>query len=141
MKTRIVIATISIASLISSCHSDKNDHTVSYHAIYKRDTARLTLTRYKDTFYGKLNIHRAGNIIDSGEVQGKITKDTLTGDYYYRPHGTFRKKRRPLALLASGDSLIQGNGTEMEYMGIPYYAEGSIDFDSATFIYLKSKLR
>lgn len=141
MKTKVIITTISLAVFMSSCLSDKKDKAVSYHAIYKRDTARLTLTRYEDTFFGKLNIHRAGNIIDSGEVQGKISKDTLNGDYYYRPHGTFRKKRRPLALLAKGDSLIQGNGTEMEYMGIPYYAEGSIDFDSATFIYLKSKLK
>jgi len=123
-----------------SC-SPKENNTVHYIAVNKRDTARLELTLFDKTFFGKLKVFKPGNVVDSGDVQGNIRKDTLLGDVYYRPYGARNKIRRPFVLLKDGTSFIQGGGAESMYMGIPYYAEGTISFDSPKFVFRPDSMR
>ena len=126
-----------MGSLLTNCTTGKVD-TVEYVAITNRDTAMLTLTYYEHSFYGKLKIFKPGKVIDSGEIQGNIYGDTLVGDFSYQPFGARHKKRRAYVLLNKTDSLIQGNGRESDYLGVPFYTPESINFNSPKFtFYLK----
>ena len=95
----------------------------------------LTLTLYEDIYYGKMKIIKPGKVVDSGEIQGKIYADTLIGDFFYKPFGAKHKKRKAYVLLNKTDSLIQGNGIGLDYLGVPFYVAESINFDSPKFIF------
>jgi len=121
----------------SSC-TNTSSTTENYRAIYDRDTAYLELNRSEKNFHGKYKIIHPGNTMDSGDVRGKIIKDTLTGDFYYRPYGWAQKQRKPFALLQENDKLILGTGMYLEYMGIPYYKPGTHNFEERNFIFEKT---
>lgn len=120
---------------LSSCGRNLNEVKNEYIAYSKRDTAYLTLTLAGDNFYGKLRIAGPGNVVDSGDVRGRIIRDTLLGDFYYRPYQAHLKKRKAYVLINQQDSLVQGRGVETVYMGIPSYMPNSISFDSAKYVF------
>lgn len=122
--------------LFASCEEKKRDtELLRYIAYSNRDSAQLELNLFESRFHGKLRFYRPGGEIDSGEVQGNIKNDTLTGDYYYTPFGWGQKKRRPFVLLKKGSQYILGTGTEQVYMGIPHYIPSTISFQQAKFIF------
>ncbi|SUJ09655.1 Uncharacterised protein [Sphingobacterium spiritivorum] len=95
----------------------------------------MNLRLGEHNFYGKYRIVYPGNAIDSGEVKGKVINDTLMGDYRYKQYGWKEHKIRPFILLQKGDSLIQGTGMELMYLGVFYFAPASISFDSPRFVF------
>ncbi|WP_437918782.1 hypothetical protein [Sphingobacterium sp. LRF_L2] len=125
---------------IESCGTNNDRSSNSYTAIHNRDTALLRLTLYDKSFFGSLIIRKPGHVIDSGKVQGKIIADTLLGDFYYLPFGSRHKKRRAIALLVRGDSLLRGRGVEKVYLGIPYHEPGTVSFDSVDYTFLPDKM-
>lgn len=133
-----ILPLLLLTSLLFACGA-KPVQSSKYVALNNRDTAHLELTFYKDNFHGKLNILRAGNVVDSGTVEGNIHQDTLLGSFYYKPYGAKFKKRRAFVLLNKQDSLIQGSGSELVYMGIPYYIPTSITFDSIGYVFKEQK--
>lgn len=137
LKTKYFAIIATIFGLVACTSSEES--TVHYTAVSKRDTARLKLTLFEGTFYGKLVISKPGDVVDSGEVRGKIMQDTLLGDNYYRPYGAKQKKRRPFVLLHRKDAMVQGTGIQKVYLGIPYFEPGTIDFDSAKFVFYPEK--
>lgn len=122
--------------LISCGESTKQDERKAiYIAINGRDTAKLELTRYEKRFYGKMKITRPGRVIDSGEIEGNILKDTLLGNFFYLAHGWKNKKRNPIVLLLKDNQYIQGSGIRTNFMGVPHYVPSSISFKDPKFIY------
>jgi len=133
---------IGLANILFFCSCNStSSHTVEYVAIYKRDTAYLTLQMYETSYHGTLEIHGRGTDKEFGSVQGNIEGDTLLGDFLYKPYKAKLEKRRPLVLLRRENTLIQGSGSEQVYMGISYYSPKSIHFDNPKFVFKKSKIR
>ncbi len=131
-----VVCFMLLGFLFASCEEKKRDtELLKYIAYSNRDSAQLELNLFESRFHGKLRFYRPGGEIDSGEVQGNIKNDTLTGDYYYTPFGWGQKKRRPFVLLKKGSQYILGTGTEQVYMGIPHYIPSTISFQQAKFIF------
>lgn len=119
------------------CATDaQQPETKYYRAIAKRDTALLKLSRYEDTFHGQYMVKHGFGDIDSGEIRGKITGDTLIGDYFYMPASGSKQKRIPFALLMEGDKLKLGKGAIASFLAIPYYAPDiPIDYEVQGFIF------
>ncbi|MCI0921226.1 hypothetical protein IP023_07660 [Sphingobacterium rhinopitheci] len=123
-----------IVLLWSSCNTNV-EKAEEYVAIYKKDTAYLSLTIYKDTYHGNMRVKGVGKDTELGKVRGKIMGDTLIGDFIYTPYRTKYEKRKAFVLLRQGNILLQGNGLQHVYMGIPYYDPASISFDNPTFVF------
>lgn len=127
---------ILFAVLTVACQSDiPKEEYRKYTATHKNIKAYMNLRLGEHTFYGKYRIVYPGNAIDSGEVKGKVINDTLMGDYRYKQYGWKENKIRPFVLLQKGDSLIQGTGMELMYLGVFYFAPASISFDSPRFVF------
>ncbi|WP_115171263.1 hypothetical protein [Sphingobacterium spiritivorum] len=127
---------ILFAVLTVACQSDiPKEEYRKYTATHKNIKAYMNLRLGEHTFYGKYRIVYPGNAIDSGEVKGKVFNDTLMGDYRYKQYGWKENKIRPFILLQKGDSLIQGTGMELLYLGVFYFAPESISFDSPRFVF------
>ena len=134
----IAVYAILLVFPFSSCEEKRRDaELLNYVAYNNRDSAQLELNLFESRFHGKLRFYRSGGEIDSGEVQGNIKKDTLTGDYYYIPFGWGQKKRRPFVLLKKGSQYILGAGSEEIYMGIPHYIPSTISFQQARFVFVQ----
>lgn len=130
-----LLLTLCLSILIfSSCHSSA-DKTEKYIAIYKKDTAYLTLSIYNDTYHGKMIVKGMGDDKELGKVHGKIIGDTLVGDFLYTPYRSKYEKRKAFVLKREANTLIQGNGLEHVYMGIPYFSPASISFDNPKFVF------
>ncbi|QEL02625.1 hypothetical protein FKG96_17975 [Olivibacter sp. LS-1] len=129
------ILILTFLSLPLSCGSDQIGQTMDYIAHSNGDTVYLKLTRFQESFYGKLRIEGRGNTVVSGDVRGRIAMDTLIGDFYYRPYQAKFKKRRAYVLIDKKDSLLQGTGAESVYMGIPSFIPSSISFDDPKYIF------
>ncbi|UIR55023.1 hypothetical protein LZQ00_12115 [Sphingobacterium sp. SRCM116780] len=127
--------------MLLSCSSAENDATPKYYqAIANRDTAFLKITKRKNFFYGQYIIQYGLSSKDSGEVQGKISGDTLIGDYFYIPRNGGTKKRTAFALLQKGKTLRLGTGAVMSFLDIPYYApDVPINYDQSKFVFEEIK--
>ncbi len=110
-----------------------------YISIVDRDTSLLHLTLYKNKFYGKLTIKQPGNVIIKGDVNGKIEKDTLIGDYLYTPYKWKYQKRMPFVLLKQDENFIEGTGIVSILLGVPHYMPRSLSFDKPKNVFLEVK--
>lgn len=120
--------------LLSSCASSHKTEQ-SYIHIDGRDTSRLRLVRYEDTFYGEL-IHTKGGVAPViGKINGDINGDILLGDNHYKPYRWKENKRVPIVLMKQGDNYIEGSGKMIELMGILTYINETISFDNPKRIY------
>lgn len=136
LNRKITFVTFLLVCLVYlSCGSSSNKIAKDYIAISKRDTAFLNLSIYGDTFFGKMIVSKPGNVLDSGEIEGKVVGDTLLGSYLYRPYGARHYKRVPYVLLQKKDTLIQGHGLVSIYMGVPTYQMNSISFKNSKFVF------
>ena len=137
---RIIFITLIFTTLLS-CQSQDKKTTGSkeYVAIYKSDTAFLSITMDKNRFYGTLKIFNRGVSPDSGSIEGDIKGNNLVGTYYYTPHRSREPKRKAFALLKNQDTFVEGTGLQQIYMGIPYYEPSSLSFDNPKFIYKEKK--
>lgn len=124
------------ALLTVACQSDiPKEEYRNYTATHKNVKAYMNLRLGEKTFHGKYRIVFPGNAIDSGEVKGKVLNDTLMGDYRFKQYGWKEMKIRPFILLHKGDSLIQGTGMELLYLGVFYFAPESISFENPRFVF------
>ncbi|MGJ1418816.1 hypothetical protein ACR79T_04265 [Sphingobacterium spiritivorum] len=124
------------ALLTVACQSDiPKEEYRNYTATHENVKAYMNLRLGEKTFHGKYRIIFPGNAIDSGEVKGKVLNDTLMGDYRYKQYGWKEMKIRPFILLHKGDSLIQGTGMELLYLGVFYFAPESISFENPRFVF------
>lgn len=129
-----ILFLFSVITSVIACNS-KNHKAEEYVAIYKRDTAYLHLEIFENRYHGKLRIEGPGRRKEFGDVQGKVSGDTLVGDYLYKPYKAKEKKRRAFVLKRENGTLLQGFGLEHVYMGIPYYEPSSVSFDGAKFVF------
>ena len=122
-----------------SCNSsaEKQQKATEYIAVYKSDTAYLSIQMTKNKFYGTLKILNRGTSHDYGMIEGDIHNDSLIGTYYYQPYRAKDKKRKAFALLKTSEGFIEGNGLQKVYMGIPSYIPESLSFNNAKFIFIK----
>lgn len=120
--------------LLTSC-SPRVEKMEEYVAVYKRDTAYLSISIGTNSYYGTLMLKKRSGNIEKGAIRGKIKGDLFDGDYLYRPYKAKLEKRRAMVFKRDNKSLIQGTGLENIYMGIPYYDPASIHFDNAKFVF------
>lgn len=138
-KINVSIVFLSIL-LLAACNAIPTQ-TEEYLAIYKRDTAYLSLHIYKNSYHGNLKVKGRGTDLEFGTIRGTIEGDTLIGDFLYKPYKAKLEKRKPFVLLRRDHVLIQGTGLEQVYMGVPYYSPNSIHFDNPKFVFKKYKAR
>ncbi|MBP3942991.1 hypothetical protein J5U18_05325 [Sphingobacteriaceae bacterium WQ 2009] len=123
--------------LCSSCKEsfkEKGTHStlISYR---NRDTVLIDLVKFENSFFGNYKLSGPGNYSVIGDVEGKINADTLIGTIYYTPYGWKDKKRRAFVLLMKDGKYFQGKGSEMIYMGIPYFVPETVSFDSVVNVF------
>lgn len=124
------LSVILLAGLLSGCN-EKNfsEDKFHYRAINGKDTALLSITIYKDRFYGEYEMIYGKRGKDSGVVRGQLYGDTLKGEYRYLSYGG-SKSIAPFALLKKDGKLRLGRGLKATYMGIPFYVkEVPIDYE------------
>lgn len=126
-----------LALFFCSCTSHST-RIEEYIAIYKRDTAYLTLHLYPNSYHGKMLVKGAGNFVEKGSIEGDIKGDTLLGSYLYKPYKAKFTKRRAFVLKRTESELLQGSGLESVYMGVPYYDPASINFEAVKFVFKRS---
>ncbi|WP_254528235.1 MULTISPECIES: hypothetical protein [unclassified Sphingobacterium] len=100
-----------------------------------RDTVTIDLMLHQKRFVGKYTVNGPGDYLVTGEVEGEIKADTLLGSLYYTPFGWRDKKRKAFALLAKNDQYLSGKGTELIYMGIPYFVPNTVTFGPEKGVY------
>jgi len=100
-----------------------------------RDTVTIDLILHEKRFVGKYKVNGPGDYLITGEVEGEIKADTLLGSLYYTPFGWRDKKRKAFALLAKNDQYFSGKGTELIYMGIPYFVPTTLSFGPDKGVY------
>jgi len=120
--------------LCCSCNS-QTPAMEHYMAVYKADTALLSIHVAEGRFYGKLHIIKSNTNDENGDVSGKVVDDIFEGDYVYTPFKSKLQKRRPLVFKRINNTLVQGFGLEHRYMGIPYFSPGSIHFDNPKYVF------
>lgn len=107
----------------------------SYFATNGKDSSCLKLSISEHEFYGQYEIKYSQHMKDSGNVSGKLTGDTLKGNFHYLGYGG-SMKRMPLALLRREGKLYLGKGLVGTYMNIPCFMPGTpIEYDGAEFIF------
>lgn len=100
-----------------------------------RDTVTIDLMLHKKRFVGQYKVTGPGDYVVLGEVEGEIKADTLLGSLIYTPFGWRDKKRKAFALLATENQYISGKGSELIYMGIPYFVANTLTFGPEKGIY------
>jgi len=123
-----------VLTLCCACNSG-TPNMQQYIAVYKGDTALLSIHVEERSFYGKLHIIKSMTKDEKGDVRGKVLGDILEGDYVYTPFKNKLQKRRPLVFKRVNNTLVQGFGLEHIYMGIPYFSPGSIHFDNPKYVF------
>lgn len=124
--------------LISCSTKDSKGKKLTYQAVHNGDTAVLHLTAIDSSFYGQLERSHINLGKDSGYVRGKISGDTLQGDYYFKPFDTDKRERMPVAFLKKNNQLILGKGAIMIYLKIPYFDKKvPIDYTNPEFVFEK----
>ncbi|WP_157273839.1 hypothetical protein [Pedobacter sp. BAL39] len=109
-----------------------------YTAIKNLDTARLSVDIVPSTFKGVLQINYDQTYKDSGDVQGIVKGDTLIGDYSYKHYKLKLWKRKPIALLKKGDTLMMGEGIIKNTFGRIYFDQTvPISYSSSSFVFVK----
>lgn len=127
---------------IFSCGNDegrKQKPMSSYVAVKKRDTGRISLNIAPSTFKGVLQINYDQTYTDSGDVQGIVKGDTLIGDYSYKHYKLKLWKRKPIALLRKGDTLVMGEGIIKNTFGRIYFDQTvPIEYPDSGFVFVKA---
>jgi len=100
-----------------------------------RDTSKLRLVLYENSFYGKYTHTKGGIAPVVGEINGDIKGDTLIGDNLYTPYRWKEKKRVPIVLLKKGNTYVEGDGKKVEFMGVITFIEWTIKFDPPKRVY------
>jgi len=109
-----------------------------YTAIKNLDTAKLSVDIAPSTFKGVLQINYDQTYKDSGDVQGIVKGDTLIGDYSYKHYKLRLWKRKPIALLKKGDTLIMGEGIIKNTFGRIYFDQTvPIRYSDSSFVFIK----
>ncbi|WP_313258963.1 hypothetical protein [Sphingobacterium sp.] len=138
--TLISLGSIFIAfsvGFLPSCSESKQKDLIEKKLIsYQgRDTVTIDLMLHQKRFVGKYTVTGPGDYLVTGEVEGEIKADTLLGSLYYTPFGWRDKKRKAFALLAKNDQYLSGKGTELIYMGIPYFVPNTVSFGPEKGVY------
>ncbi|MBV2228105.1 MAG: hypothetical protein KUL85_14700 [Sphingobacterium mizutaii] len=138
--TLISLGSIFIAfsvGFLPSCSESKQKDLIEKKLIsYQgRDTVTIDLMLHQKRFVGKYTVNGPGDYLVTGEVEGEIKADTLLGSLYYTPFGWRDKKRKAFALLAKNDQYLSGKGTELIYMGIPYFVPNTVRFGPEKGVY------
>lgn len=138
--TLISLGSIFIAfsvGFLPSCSESKQKDLIEKKLIsYQgRDTVTIDLMLHQKRFVGKYTVNGPGDYLVTGEVEGEIKADTLLGSLYYTPFGWRDKKRKAFALLAKNDQYLSGKGTELIYMGIPYFVPNTVTFGPEKGVY------
>ncbi|WP_185213572.1 hypothetical protein [Sphingobacterium mizutaii] len=122
---------------LPSCSESKQKDLIEKKLIsYQgRDTVTIDLMLHQKRFVGKYTVNGPGDYLVTGEVEGEIKADTLLGSLYYTPFGWRDKKRKAFALLAKNDQYLSGKGTELIYMGIPYFVPNTVSFGPEKGVY------
>lgn len=122
---------------LQSCSESKQKGLIEKKLIsYQgRDTVTIDLMLHQKRFVGKYTVTGPGDYLVTGEVEGEIKADTLLGSLYYTPFGWRDKKRKAFALLAKNDQYLSGKGTELIYMGIPYFVPNTVSFGPEKGVY------
>lgn len=130
MAKTTTLSLILFAALLFGCmKKDPIEDKFHYRAINGKDTALLSITIYKDRFYGEYEMIYGKRGKDSGAVRGQIYGDTLKGEYQYLSYGG-SKSIAPFALLKKDGKFRLGRGLKSTYMGIPFYVkEVPIDYE------------
>lgn len=118
---------ITVLFLLAGCKSDASKQRKFFTATDSKRTSLLVLSMKNNQFYGQYKVQYAESIIDSGEVRGMISGDTLKGLFTYISYGGSQAVK-PFLLLKSGDTLKLGSGSVYTYLKIPYYIHKSIEF-------------
>lgn len=126
---------ITVLFLLVGCKSDKAKQQMFFTATDSKRTSLLVLSVKNNQFYGQYKVEHAESIIDSGEVRGVVSGDTLKGRFTYRSYGGSQEVK-PFLLLKRGDTLKLGSGIAYTYLKIPYYIHNSIQFKKDDFQFL-----
>lgn len=127
-KTTPLLILISLS--LYCCQQKDKDHRIHYRAVNGKDTALLSVTIYKERFYGEYQMIYGKSGKDSGSVRGQFVGDTLKGEYKYISFGGV-ESISPIQLLKKEDKLLLGKGVKATYMGIPFYVkEIPVDYDT-----------
>jgi len=120
-----------LTGLFFGCtEKDSNGGKKYYRAINQKDTALLSITIYKNRFYGEYEMIYGKRGKDSGAVRGQIYGDTLKGEYQYLSYGG-SKSIAPIILLKRDGKFRLGRGLKATYMGIPFYVkEVPVDYET-----------
>jgi len=130
--------------LLLACNGKSKPPTqltyVKYISHYEGDSAMVFINKSKEIFSGSLIISHGGDNLDSGEVKGVVKGDTLIGEFHFK-HYQLAWKRKPVAFLMKGDTLVMGEGLMRLTVGIPNFDPSvPIDFKGEQrLIFLKSK--
>lgn len=126
---------IILACAVGCTGNQGKEEFAYYRAVNKKDTAYLAINMAGKDFYGKYGLIKGWEVPVVGAIAGKVQSDTLTGTFIYTPYQYRNKKRVAFALLQREDQFISGSGTEIVYMGIPYYAPDALHFDDPEFTF------
>lgn len=128
-----------VVLILASCTNSEMQQAgqkISYHAVDKADTAKLSLILSDKAFEGQLEINHRGLFKDSGDVNGVIKGDTLKGTFHYQSFGVEKWYRIPIALLKKDKQLIMGVGDMEIYMNMTFFSKNSpIDYLHPKFIF------
>ena len=131
----INLFTILLLSLYGCDFRENKEKHSFYRAINGKDTAILSLTTYKNRFWGQYEIRYGKMGKDSGEVRGEFIGDTLRGAYNYISYGG-SLKQAPIALLKKNNKLLLGKGGASSLLDMPIYVpEIPIDYDNSAFVF------
>lgn len=140
-KKAVVLFLMTIPVILFGCFSDAPKvikAPARYTAIKSLDTARLSIQIAPSTFKGVLQINYDQTYKDSGDVQGIVKGDTLIGDYSYKHYKLKLWKRKPIALLRKGDTLLMGEGIIKNTFGRIYFDQTvPIKYSDSGFVLIK----
>ena len=150
MKNRKILITIfgiSVITILASCsqgnNSDENSTTKTktttsnqcYLAVYKGDTAILSLKGTSTGIEGTLKFIKADWNVDNGTIKGTFKGDTLLADYNFKSHDG-RWYRNPVALLKKDGKLYLGVGQFETAWGRTYFAKNvPIDYEKGKYVF------
>ena len=135
---------VTVLSLLVACNGKTTSPTqlsyVKYMAHDKGDSAMVFINKSKEIFSGSLIISHGGDNLDSGEVKGVVKGDTLIGEFHFK-HYQLAWKRKPVAFLMKGDTLVMGEGLMRLTVGIPNFDPSvPIDFKGEQrLVFVKSE--
>jgi len=146
-KTLITILGISVITIVASCGQDNKggentgskDKSITsgkcYLAVYKGDTALLSIKGTSSGIEGTLKFIKADWNVDNGTIKGTMKGDTLLADYNFKSHDG-RWYRNPIALLKKDGKLYLGVGQFETAWGRTYFAKNvPIDYDKGKYVF------